>query len=478
MITLRNLPEPRLLFAKGEHVCPRRGIAEFGVYDRVGRTRRSEVLCGGVGTGSCLEALSEWVLRCKGAIHHEGGADATRHPNLHPPFCGMTTGLGFDVTLSFAADLARPIKESEIKEIEAIEALSQRHIQAVELYYDHVKFLAQNRHVDVIVCVVPEALFKALASPDEVSLEPTLDDDGAEPVGELNFRRAVKARCMHLGKPLQLVREKSLGTHVRGQQNDATKAWNFCTALYYKSGPTVPWKLVSDSSRGSLCAVGIAFYRSRDLRTLSTSLAQIFDELGNGLILRGTPVDLDKDDLRPYMTDQQAFDLLSAALQEYHSAMGNYPARLVLHKSSRFRPEEIDGFVRAADAAHVNTTDFLRVSDSRLRLYRNGNYPPYRGTLMSIDAKHHVLYSRGSVPWYQTYPGLYVPQPIELQIERSDESPQQIARELLGLTKMNWNNTQFDGKYPVTLGSARKVGEILKYLEESERPQARYAFYM
>ena len=63
MITLRNLPEPRLLFAKGEHVCPRRGIAEFGVYDRVGRTRRSEVLCGGVGTGSCLEALSEWVLR-------------------------------------------------------------------------------------------------------------------------------------------------------------------------------------------------------------------------------------------------------------------------------------------------------------------------------------------------------------------------------------------------------------------------------
>ena len=97
---------------------------------------------------------------------------------------------------------------------------------------------------------------------------------------------------------------------------------------------------------------------------------------------------------------------------------------------------------------------------------------------MSIDAKHHVLYSRGSVPWYQTYPGLYVPQPIELQIERSDESPQQIARELLGLTKMNWNNTQFDGKYPVTLGSARKVGEILKYLEESEMPQARYAFYM
>jgi hypothetical protein len=77
---------------------------------------------------------------------------------------------------------------------------------------------------------------------------------------------------------------------------------------------------------------------------------------------------------------------------------------------------------------------------------------------MSIDAKHHVLYSRGSVPWYQTYPGLYVPQPIELQIERSDESAQQIAREVLGLTKMNWNNTQCDGKYPVSSDRHAKLG--------------------
>jgi hypothetical protein len=42
----------------------------------------------------------------------------------------------------------------------------------------------------------------------------------------------------------------------------------------------------------------------------------------------------------------------------------------------------------------------------------------------------------------------------------------------------SWNNTQFDGKYPVTLGCARKVGEILKYLGEHEPEQTRYAYYM
>jgi len=88
-------------------------------------------------------------------------------------------------------------------------------------------------------------------------------DASVDVTGEVNFRRALKAKAMHLGKPLQLVRAASLESNKRGQQVDATKAWNFCTALYYKSGPTIPWKLVQDDSRPSSCAVGIAFYRSR-----------------------------------------------------------------------------------------------------------------------------------------------------------------------------------------------------------------------
>jgi hypothetical protein len=34
---------------------------------------------------------------------------------------------------------------------------------------------------------------------------------------------------------------------------------------------------------------------------MNTSIAQIFDELGNGVILRGTPVDLDKHDQKPHL---------------------------------------------------------------------------------------------------------------------------------------------------------------------------------
>ncbi|MDO8673150.1 MAG: hypothetical protein Q7O66_17230 [Dehalococcoidia bacterium] len=46
------------------------------------------------------------------------------------------------------------------------------------------------------------------------------------------------------------------------------------------------------------------------------------------------------------------------------------------------------------------------------------------------------------------------------------------------MTKMNWNNTQFDGSAPITIRAARQVSNILKYLGENERIEPRYSFYM
>lgn len=470
---LNFINEPRLVFANGEHICPRRGITAYGVFDKTQETRRSEINIGGVGSSECMDLLGAWIERCRSGID---APHDTKQENLKLPFCGFNRNSGFGADIRFSNDLARTLKNSDVSNVVAIEARRERIEAALDLYLENIKFLAQNRHVDVIVCVMPERLFKVISSDEQKgdeSLEETKESD------ELNFRRALKARAMSLGKPLQLIRQVNLDeTKSAGQQDDATKAWNFCTALYYKSGPTVPWKLEQDEARPPSCAVGIAFYRSRDRQTLRTSLAQIFDELGNGLILRGTPVEIDKIDRQPRLTSQQAYDLITAALNEYRVALRNFPGRVVIHKSSNFTADEIDGIESAARDLHIDAIDFVTILDSRLRLFRDGNYPPFRGTLARLDDQRMLLYSRGSVWYYQTYPGMYVPQPLELRVIKSEESPQVIAREVLGLTKMNWNNTQFDGKYPVTLGCARKVGEIMKYLGEADSPQIRYGYYM
>ncbi len=472
MRSVGYIDEPRLAFGGGEHIDPRRGIAAYGVYDRGAAGRRDTINVGCVGTSADVEALSNWLGRCAGRI---GSVADTPQPNLFTDFPGMTKERGFFAQLSLQTGCTRELRKRDLDHALGLDARQARVEAAVELYYEEVKFLAQNRHVDVIVCVVSEDLHGQMVSVNEDDVEADADPT---PNVEVNFRRELKARSMHLGCPIQLVREVTLGASAAEQQDDATKAWNFCTALYYKSGPTVPWKLVRDPHAVTSCAIGIAFYRSRDYRSLGTSLAQVFDELGHGLILRGTQVELGKEDRRPHLTAHQCHDLISAALREYRIAMRTYPARVVVHKSSTFADDEVDGCEAAIKECGIECADFVTVMDSDLALYRAGGYPPYRGTFWDIDDIRSVLYTRGSVWYYQTYPGMYVPRPIEIRVHRAELSPRAIAREVLAYTKLNWNNTQFDGKYPVTLGCARKVGEILKYLDDADRPQVRYAYYM
>jgi hypothetical protein len=476
---LHSIKEPHLEFGRGTDICPRRGIAQHDVYDSKYNARRDRILVGAVGTGSDLDELESWLDRCAGYIP---APPKSRQPNLRVPFPGFNSEIGFKAKFAIADEITKSLYDVDIRQILRIENWNQRVEAAVDLYYRNIKFLSQNRVVDVIVCVIPNELYSAVAKEPQLTVEETIEEENPEDDIESNFRRALKARAMHLGKPLQLVRaatfESTLESESKNKQDDATKAWNFCTALYYKANQTVPWRLITNKSKPQVCYVGIGFYRSRDRKILNTSLAQIFDELGNNVILRGTPVDVDKDDRRPHLTDEQAYELLTRALGEYKIAMETSPARLVLHKSSNYNDEEMDGFQRAMDDANVRTADFVTIMDTNLRLFRSGDYPPYRGTHVEFDKKMHLLYTRGSVEWYKTYTGLYVPQPLEIRIVQADESPTVICSEILNLTKMNWNNTQFDGKYPITIQCARRVGQVMKYLGLNDHPQISYSFYM
>lgn len=472
---LHYIDEPLLEFGKGTHICPRAGISQHYVYDTKLNARREKIFVGAVGSSDNLSKLNAWLDKCSRQIPPK----STNQPNLFPGFCGFNKDSGYKAILNLEEEITRKLNNSDIKKIIKIQDWNERVQEAVDLYYRQVKFLIQNRTVDVVVCIIPKELYDKIVKPEVINLEESLDEEQQLDTIESNFRRALKAKAMHLGKPLQLVRESSLESNTRGQQDDATKAWNFCTALYYKANQTVPWKLDTNVNKPSVCFVGIGFYKSRDRKILNTSLAQIFDELGNSVILRGTPVDINKDDRRPYLTAEQAYNLLKQALGEYDIALSTSPGRLVIHKSSKYNDAELEGLREAANEMRVRTIDFVTILDSRINLFRNGDYPPYRGTHVELDKYTHLLYTRGSVEYYRTYTGRYIPQPIEIRIQESDESPNVICQEILSLTKMNWNNTQFDGKYPITIRCARNVGQIMKYLNPNQgEPQISYSFYM
>jgi len=469
------IKEPFLLFGKGKSICPREGIAELSVYDTVIEARKNQLLLGIIGIEEDVENLKSWLKRFEGYIpaNQKG-----KQRGLFKSFPGFNQDKGFCAKFIYDSNYERILSPNDIKRILKEPDRDKKVLEAVELFGENIGFLSDIKNCDVIICIIPKSFEGKIVkeNKDDEPVEQDAEDSG-EPELELNFRRALKARAMKYNTPIQLLREYVLHDSSKSQ-DAATKAWNFCTALYYKGLQTIPWKLEVDENKPKVCFVGIGFYRSRDKKTIQTSLAQIFNENGKGVILRGTPVMEDKDDKKPHLTYEQSLGLLKDALTKYKFATGTMPGRMVLHKTSKYYEDELDGFIQAMQDFGITEFDVVTVMETDLRFFRNNLYPPVRGSMFSFTEQRHILYTRGSVHQYQTYPGMYIPAPLEVRIVSSVSSVKTVCKEILGLTKMNWNNTQFDNKYPITIGCARRVGEIMKYLAENEQPKESYAFYM
>jgi len=491
---IKYLQEPKLQFGIGESVCPKEGISNYHPFD-FDIVRPEKIKTGIIGKGDSVDDVPSWLDSCKKEI--AGKISKNPKPKLFPGFMGMNREVGFKAEIIYDDTYIRKINNSEFEEaLEDEGDLEIRIGNMVALYLNEIKFLTKNKTPDVIICVITEKFMDDITeatledlnedededeAPDNEKLESEEEETDKEEEREdsfleRNFRRLLKARAMQHNVPIQIVRDRIVKPKS-SMQDEASIAWNLFTAIYYKAGGT-PWALQRNQDFDT-CYAGISFYRSRDMRTIQTSVAQIFNERGKGVILRGDPIEMKKGDRVPHLSEQQAFELLDKSLDEYKEAIKIFPRRLVIHKTSNYSEEEIKGFQKAAKSKNIHSVDMVTIqSRTNLRLYREHDYPPRRGTLLSLDERTYLLYTRGSVEFYETYTGKYIPHPLEIRLFKYDESPELICREILALTKMNWNNTQFDRRFPITIECARNVGTILKYLKPEDKVHIKYSFYM
>ena len=215
-------------------------------------------------------------------------------------------------------------------------------------------------------------------------------DESSEPAATSRtpiaaFHDVLKAEGMRLGVPIQMVRpstynrQRSAKNSKRRRtvstplQDEATRAWNIHTALYYKAGG-VPWRLLRNAADLATCFVGVSFYRSLQGDRLLTSVAQVFNERGEGVIVKGAQAQLDKDDRQPHLSEDDAHLLLKNAVQVYRREHRTSPARLVVHKTSKMTEGEVRGF-RAGDEHQIDAVELVSVRRSLTRLFREGTYP-------------------------------------------------------------------------------------------------------
>ena len=485
MIDATWLNEPELEFGSGRHVDVRFGIMNRSAFARGKADAPESINLGVVGTSQSIEGILKWLGRCSEGID----AKHSKQPHLFPRFPGFGRESCFGCSIVTDSRWQRAISGNHFDSLQAVSSLDAAVELATTLFMEEIVWLKDNTPASVIICSLPSKLLDAM---DEIAAPPIAEDGDDVPdvaSSRLDFRHLLKARAMPVGRAIQLVLPTTYGEKrakprtsnpnraQRVLQDEATRAWNFHTALYYKAGGT-PWRLVRDTGAYETCYIGLSFYRNLDAATVASSLAQVFNERGDGIVVRGGEARLDKDDRTPHLTGEQMQAVITRALQLYRKEHKHLPARLVVHKSSWFDEQERSGCLAAINNLDVELADLLSVSRSPTRLFRVGVYPPLRGTFASLDNRHHLLYTRGSVEFFETYPGMYVPRPLKLRWEYGDQTPEFLAREVLALTKMNWNNTQFDNAMPITLAAARQVGNVVKYVPADKEISPHYRFYM
>jgi hypothetical protein len=466
-IDCRFISEPLLVFGDGgQHVAPKAGIARFGprsfVPGRPGRQHPASVRVGFIGTAETVEKAHAWL---------ETNSEGVDGDSKHPEFPGYRADRGFFSQLEFDDTWVEIISQSELDDLLAVHTSRVRFEMTLGLLETKLRLLAErDQPPQYILLTLPDSLVRRCAVTDYT--------DGVLGRVHRDLRRAFKAAAMRYRIPTQLLSQKVVDG--RDPTHPSKIAWNFFTGLYFKAGGS-PWGPVG--LQAGTCYVGVNFYQplGTTYSTIQTSLAQAFDEHGESLVLRGHDFQWDsvKEGSRsPHLSDEQAHELIEMVLARYEAEMKQPPRRVVVYKSSRYWPKEREGF-RAALKGRVNRYDLVALEkQSNVRLITVNKYPPLRGTWFSLKNLDYI-YTTGFIAALQEYHGMHVPSPLLIADHvGQDTTRETLLKEILVLTKMNWNSAGLGGLLPVPLMFSDLVGSILREVPSDREPLPGFKYYI
>ncbi len=494
------LDEPALEFRYGQAVShPRDGLALFGPYDADAPGHPAALSYGVVGTHEGLDLFSAW----SNAMHRPWtDAPDDRH-RLWPPYPGFEA--------AFACDWrSEPVWQQTLDSHELSDVANrhdphERVFSAVNQYLSTFENLQKiEEHISLMICVVPDEIHQTCRTMSRV-IQPTGEvisrmrresrrrgqlDAFSRFAPEqyelsLDFRRQIKARTMAYGVPIQIVRESALRLNdenrfgARHLTPLSDRMWNLSTTMYYKGGGK-PWKLAT--AREGVCYVGLAFRRSDSEHGPKSAAcaAQMFLDDGDGVVFLG--------DYGPWysptekqfrLTASAAHDVLKGALETYAELHGKRLTEVFLHSRSDISEEEFQGYRSAAPEG-------LKVVGIRVRPWRDGprlyradkQWPVLRGTFWRHSPTRGYLFGAGFKPRIGTYDGWETPVPLLIEIQHGEADIVDVARDILGLTKLNYNACNAGDTQPVTVKFSDAVGEILVSNPTVTNRQPTFRFYI
>lgn len=289
-----------------------------------------------------------------------------------------------------------------------------------------------------------------------------------------DLHHVLKAYAARHGQSTQFIREK---TTVAPQA--CRVRWWLSLAVYAKAFRT-PWRLDCLDDETAFVGIGysIDIGAARGNHVL-LGCSHLYNARGEGLQFRlgriESPIIRGRN---PYMSVDDARRTGETIRQLFFDAKMRLPSRVVVHKRTPFTNDEQRGLLQGLEG--VSNVELIEVTiEESLRYLASkmvqgkleiDTFPIPRGAVVILDRTSVLLWVHGVTPnamnpgWKYYQGKRRIPSPLLIRRYHGQSDLTQVATEILGLSKMNWNTFDYYSRLPATLDSASAIAKVGTYL--------------
>ncbi len=297
----------------------------------------------------------------------------------------------------------------------------------------------------------------------------------------------IKAYAVQKNIATQFIREKTLESNMRCQI-----MWALSLAIYVKSC-RIPWVISGLRQDTAFAGIGYSINKSDMGTDVVVGCSHIYSADGQGLKYKLSKLnDVVLDHRKnPFLTENEAYKLGLNIKELFYKSFTELPKRVVIHKRTPFRKEEVDGLVKCLSSAGIIDIELLEINyEDDIRCFEFSKefsidgYPVRRGLCFPLNENTMLLYTHGIAPSIKNpkfkyiQGGKTIPLPLKIVKHYGLGNMAQIATEILGLSKMNWNSFGLYSKLPCTIESSNEIARIGCLLSQYEGSIYDYRFFM
>ncbi len=274
--------------------------------------------------------------------------------------------------------------------------------------------------------------------------------------------------------------QKGIGTQFLDQSTLSDKlqcrVWWWLSLAFYVKAMRTPWVLDGLDRDSAYVGLGMSYDPNQEHgKKVVMGCSHIYSSRGEGLQYRlsqvENPVFFGKN---PYLSRDDARRVGEQIRELFFESRSVLPTRVVIHKRSRFTRDEQQGL--SEELSGVSQIEMLEiVIDDTLRYIassvdaqgglREDNYPVSRGSVVRLDDFAALVWVHGVTSAISNSHRYYqgkrrIPAPLTVRRHTGQSDIKDLAEEILGLSKMNWNTFDLYTKLPATVQSSNEIARI------------------